>query len=76
MKLEDVLKNIVLGMKEEDFVESVKVGDKWWDIYRFKRTATGKTLLALRLAPEGHVEIGGIGYSVEGITESLQSKQQ
>lgn len=66
------LKDIVSHLKDSDFVESVEAGDKWWDIYKFKSPAIGKAMMALRIAPEGHVEIGGIGRSVDDVKAMLQ----
>lgn len=65
--------SLVANLTEKDFVKSVDIGGKGWDIYRFTLPGLGQGLMAIRIARDGCVEIGGFSRTVSGVVKVLQS---
>lgn len=65
---------VVQTLTEDDFVESLEVGGKWWDVYRFS-SPKGPGLIAFRLAPDGSAEIAAMKRTMGEIREALAECQ-
>lgn len=65
---------VVQTLTEKDFVDSLEVGGKWWDVYRFQ-SPKGPGLIAFRLAPDGSAEIAAMKRTMNEIREALAESQ-
>lgn len=73
-KLMKVVNRVVQGLTEKDFVESLFVAEKWWDVYRF-RAPLGTGFIAFRIAPEGHVEVAAMKRTMSELKAVLFEEQ-
>ena len=72
--LKKVVNLVVQSLTDRDFVESLEVGGKWWDVYRFY-SPKGPGLIALRLAPDGVPEIAAMKRTMSEVKAALAEAQ-
>ena len=72
---ERLTKEIIAGLKETDFVETLNIGFEW-DVYRYMIPGLPtRGYMALRIDPsDGKVAVGGFSKTMDQLVEKLRAK--